>query len=384
MVFTPSRRDEISEIRYFMKIFFSDLHLSDGKERDDFQFHKEFDLVVKEWSEEIKKVEVVLLGDIFDLIRTQKYYEFEGMPRAEIKLKVMTDITDQHAPFFETLRSFIGEPDHIVRYIIGNHDFATLLDPRLLQLIRVKYGFSLTPETHYRNEELEIWAEHGHRYNTIDNTFNKDGTPIEYFLGDRIVVEIVDKFYQEVKQRQDELGIDPTIINDLDNVRPQSAIPNWLDSIDEEGRLKQMYYDTITSFVVNNPGEVATLTWDLLTGKYRPDLLKAARDLARKDVGKYIIFGHTHDALDKKLAKGARYLNTGTWRKFIEPKGRPSTRMRTVPTYTEGGTQFYAQEAYFYRKFKTTINLSHVLFYEEGEGEVGPILIQEEKQPPNP
>jgi UDP-2,3-diacylglucosamine pyrophosphatase LpxH len=81
-----------------MKIFFSDLHLSDGKERDDFQFHREFDEVVKEWSEEIKKVEVVLLGDIFDLIRTQKYYEFEGMPRAEIKLKVMTDITDQHTP----------------------------------------------------------------------------------------------------------------------------------------------------------------------------------------------------------------------------------------------------------------------------------------------
>ncbi|HSB06436.1 MAG TPA: hypothetical protein VLK23_14725 [Thermodesulfobacteriota bacterium] len=306
------------------------------------------------------------------------------MPRAEIKLKVMADIAGQHTPFFETLRSFIDGPGHTLRYIIGNHDFATYLDPRLLQLIQVKYGLTLTPETHYHNEELEIWAEHGHRYNTIDNTFNKDGTPIEYCLGDRIVVEIVDRFYQEVKTREEELDIDPTIINDLDNVRPQSAIPNWLDSIDEEGRLKQIYYDTLISFIIKNAGEVATLTWDLLTGKYQPDLLKAARTLARKKVGKYIIFGHTHDALTKRLAKGARYLNTGTWRKFIEPKGRLFTRTRTVPTYTEGGTQFYTQEAYLSRKFKTTINLSHVLFYEEGEGEAGPILIQEEKEPTNP
>ena len=90
------------------------------------------------------------------------------------------------------------------------------------------------------------------------------------------------------------------------------------------------------------------------------------------------MFGHTHDALDRKLPKGARYLNTGTWRKFIEPKGRPSTRMRTVPTYIEDGTQFYTQEAYFYYKFKSTVNLSYVLFYEKGEGEVGPRLIEQE------
>ncbi len=125
-----------------------------------------------------------------------------------------------------------------------------------------------------------------------------------------------------------------------DNVRPQSAIPNWLDYIDEKSQLKRLYYETITSFIVNNVDEVATLAWDFLTGKYQPDLVKAARDLAKKGVGKYIIFGHTHDPLEKKLAKGAKHLNSGTWRKFIEPKGRPSTRMRTVPTYQEGDTQF--------------------------------------------
>lgn len=367
-----------------MKLFLSDLHLSDGKERDDFQYHTEFDDLLTKLSG-YNKVEIVLLGDIFDLIRTQKYYEFEEDTFTEdkikeIKLRVMREIVENHALFFDTLRRFKEQPDHTFRYIVGNHDFGTSLDNRLLEIIRERYGLTFTPENYYKEEQLGIWAEHGHRYDIINNTYNNDGTPIPYCLGDRIVVEIVDKFFEEVREKQAELEIDPAIIHDLDNVRPQSAIANRLDYIDEKGSLKEMYYGTIAKFVAKYPGAVATLAWDSLTGKYQPNLLKAARELAKKGVGKYIIFGHTHDALDKKLSKeGQRHINSGTWRKFIEPKGRPLTRMRTIPTYKEGDTQLYTQEPYFYYKFKSSINLSYVLFYEEGEGEVGPHLTQQEK-----
>ena len=199
-------------------------------------------------------------------------------------------------------------------------------------------------------------------------------------MGTRSSIEIVDKFFENVREKQEELGIDPAVINDLDNVRPQSAIANWLDSIDEEGRLRQTYNDTITSFLVSNAGEIGNFVLDFLQGKYQPDLLKAAKDLAKNGVGKYIIFGHTHDALDEDLGKGIKHLNSGTWRKFIEPKGRPSTRMRTVPTYNEGGTQFYTQEPYYYYKFKPTSILSYVLFYEKGEGKVGPRLVQQKQE----
>ena len=44
-----------------MKMFLSDLHLSDGKERDDFQFHREFDDLVRKLSGEFKKIEMILL-----------------------------------------------------------------------------------------------------------------------------------------------------------------------------------------------------------------------------------------------------------------------------------------------------------------------------------
>jgi len=73
-------------------------------------------------------------------------------------------------------------------------------------------------------------------------------------------------------------------------------------------------------------------------------------------------------------------LNRGTWGKSIGPKGHPSTRVRTMPTYNEGRAQLYAQEPYYYYKFESTINLSNVLFYEEGEGEVEPHLIQQNKK----
>ena len=364
-----------------MKVFLSDLHLSDGKERDDFQYHKEFDELVRDLSKEFKKIEMILLGDIFDLIRTQKYWEYEPASlteerRQEIKRKVMADILENHGSFFETLKHFIEQPMHTFKYVVGNHDFSTSLDNTLPEMIRNKYALTFAPEHYYQDKRLGIWAEHGHRYDKINNTYNVDGTLIPYCLGDRIVVEIVDRVFEKVREKQVELGIDPGLINDLDNVRPQSAIGYWLDWIDEEGRLRKLYNDTVVSFMFNELGKVATLVMDLLTGKYQPNLLRAATDLAKKGNGKYVIFGHTHDALDRKLPKGARHLNTGTWRNFIGRKGRPSTRLRTVPTYIEDGIQFYSQEPYYYYNFKSTVCLSYVLFYEKGEGRVGPRLIQ--------
>ncbi|MGQ9645195.1 MAG: metallophosphoesterase [Thermodesulfobacteriota bacterium] len=359
-----------------MKVFLSDLHLGDGKERDDFQFHREFDELVRKLSGEFKKIEMILLGDIFDLIRTQKYYEFEGLPHPEVKLKVMEDILEQHVPFFETLKHFAKRKSHQWRYVVGNHDFGIALDPRLPEMILNKFGVSLTPENHYREVSLGIWAEHGHRYDIINNTFNSDGTPLPYPLGDKIVIEIVDKFYEKVRKKQAELGIDPAVINDLDNVRPQTAIADWLDSIDDTGRLRQIYYETITAFVVDHAGEVGSLILDIIARRYRPDLVKAAKQLAKEGVGKYIIFGHTHDALTKDLKRGRRHLNTGTWRKFIEPWRRFTKRVM-VPSYQEGGTQYYEEQVIYRYRFKTTINLSYVLFYEKGEGKIGPRLIQQ-------
>ena len=368
-----------------MKVFLSDLHLSDGKERDDFQYHKEFDELVKDLSADFKNIEMILLGDIFDLIRTHKYCEYEPASLTEggiqeIKRKVMAEILENHGSFLETLRHFIDQPRHTFKYIVGNHDFGTSLDNTLPEMIQDKFGLGFTPEHYYQDKRLGIWAEHGHRYDIINNTYGKDGTPIPYCLGDRIVVEIVDRCFEKVREKQAEFGIDPAIINDLDNVRPQSAIGYWLDSIDEEGRLRKLYNDTVISFMYNELGEVTTLAMDLLTGRYQPNLLKAAADLAKRGNGKYVIFGHTHDALDKKLPKGARHLNTGTWRNFIKPNGRPSTRLRTVPTYIEDGIQFYSQEPYYYYNFKSTICLSYILFYETGEGRVGPRLIQLKKR----
>lgn len=362
-----------------MKVFLSDLHLGDGQERDDFQFHREFKNLVRKLAREFKKIEMILLGDIFDLIRTQKYFEFEGLPHREVRLKVMEDIVEQHVPFFETLRYFTKKKTRRLRYVIGNHDVGAILDPRLLEMIRGKFGLALTAENHYHDKSLGIWAEHGHRYDIVNNTFDNDGTPIPYPLGEKIVVEVTDKFFEKVKRRQHELGIDPAIINDLDNVRPQTAIDNWLDSIDQKGRLKQIYYETIMEFILNHPGEVGNLVLDLIAGKYQPDLVKAAKQLAAEGVGKHIIFGHTHDALTKDLKNGRRHLNTGTWRKFIEPLRRHTERVM-VPSYQEGGTQFYEEQVAYRYTFKTTINLSYVLFYERGEGKVGPRLIQQRQK----
>jgi len=100
----------------------SDLHLSDGKERDDFQYQSEFDELVRKLSEEFRHIEMVFLGDIFDLIRTQKYYESERQALTEenlkeIKRKVMAEILVKHAAFFEPLETSLEKPGHTLRLI---------------------------------------------------------------------------------------------------------------------------------------------------------------------------------------------------------------------------------------------------------------------------
>ena len=44
-----------------MKVFLSDLHLGDGKERHDFQFHREFEDLVRKLAREFEKIEMILL-----------------------------------------------------------------------------------------------------------------------------------------------------------------------------------------------------------------------------------------------------------------------------------------------------------------------------------
>jgi hypothetical protein len=51
-----------------------------------------------------------------------------------------------------------------------------------------------------------------------------------------------------------------------------------------------------------------------------------------------------------------------------------------VPSYQEGGTQFYEEQIVYRYTFKRIINLSYVLFHEKGEGKVGPRLIHQKQE----
>jgi hypothetical protein len=51
-----------------------------------------------------------------------------------------------------------------------------------------------------------------------------------------------------------------------------------------------------------------------------------------------------------------------------------------VPTYQEGGTQFYEEQIVYRYKFKSTVNLSYVLFHEKGEGKTGPRLVHQKQE----
>jgi hypothetical protein len=79
------------------------------------------------------------------------------------------------------------------------------------------------------------------------------------------------------------------------------------------------------------------------------------------------------------LRKGSKHLNTGTWRKFIEP-GRRFPKRVLVPSYREGGTQFYEEQVVYRYTFKENTHLSYVMFYEKGEGKTGPRLVEHKQE----
>ena len=72
-------------------------------------------------------------------------------------------------------------------------------------------------------------------------------------------------------------------------------------------------------------------------------------------------------------------MNAGTWREFVEP-WRRYTKTEMVHTYQEGGTQFYEEQIVYRYKFKSTVNLSYILFYEKGEGRVGPRVVHQKQE----
>lgn len=234
----------------------------------------------------IEELDLVLLGDILDLIRSARWpctdetdpdfvrpWTTAEDPRLQEKVgEIVEAILERNEPAFEVLRSLSSpqvmtlppptreggvarvsrEPDAAERipvrvrihYVAGNHDWFVHLPGRAFDEIRRKIvermGLAQPPDPFpYQPEDSallqEVCERHGAwvRHGDYFDVFNYHGDRRSSSLGDAIVIDLLNRFCAEVHRK---LGPDLPEdclrgLEQIDHVRPLLLAPLWVDSL---------------------------------------------------------------------------------------------------------------------------------------------------------
>lgn len=413
-----------------MLLIISDLHLTDGSSGQTikpgaFRIFRErvCDLAYDaSWRKDgkykpIDRIDIVLLGDILDVIRSTAWLSGNdrpwGNPRSQSFQKKVDSINksillhnheslsilkDLHESSIITVpvASSAGLPQPVSRepnakgrvpvqvdihYMVGNHDWFYHLPGTAYNTIRksVVKAIGLTnspndPFPHNPNESStlqQLYEEHSvfARHGDIYDRFNFEGDRDASSIGDAIVVELLNRFPQQVDDQTDrDLSIACRDgLKEIDNVRPLFMIPAWIHGLLSRTcpdpklskKVKQIWDDMVDDFLdlqfirdrdsFFNPNDlVDQLEWALKLSKgvtlgglsrvmtwwsehfggSHDDFYKNAlheRDFKNRNA-RFIVYGHTHRhqiiPLDSSIGVSGlinqMYLNSGTWRAVHE------------------------------------------------------------------
>ncbi len=395
-----------------MKVFVSDLHINDNTTYDDFSFRgrpfdslfiKFMDSIEAKYTEakkgngskrENKKLTLVLLGDIFDLFRTELYADafgsdhfnpevvsgvlLDSVLERNIAEKVIKDAFKSYKKSFDRLQTFASKSHTEIVYVIGNHDYPIMESTHLQKLFNDRLNTKIK-FCHYLYEN-NIYAEHGNAYDLHNKRVLLDKSKkTRIVFGDAIVKYMInvfaDKYHGVITKDLQRSG-------DIDNIRPVTVISSWIQSLSSSGRIsksigrkmendwaklvdKLLETDFFKHWYRCMKGGKAGLFGNLLVGlagklklsgrmlsffsdvsqikkdrsdhyrnvaenilkdrlgkiKDKPEWLGHVRGKAKK----FVLFGHTHESkyevfIDDKTKEKQFYINTGTWRKIIEPE----------------------------------------------------------------
>jgi UDP-2,3-diacylglucosamine pyrophosphatase LpxH len=271
-----------------MLVIISDLHLTDGTSGTtvdpgafDMFADRLRDMAARaSWRADghyrpIERIDLVLLGDVLDLVRSQQWLAGDVRPWSDTTspqvIESVNTITDEilakNAHSLATLRSLAAESavcvapsDHSgnpvyngegqpvpvrTHYMVGNHDWFLHLRGPSYDLLRQKISHHMGlanshnepfPHDPVESEELldalrrhRVFARHGDIFDPINFTEDRDTSS----LGDAIVVELLSRFVVEV---QNQLGEDlpAGVINalrEIDNIRPVLLVPVWIEGM---------------------------------------------------------------------------------------------------------------------------------------------------------
>lgn len=366
-----------------MLIFVSDLHLVDHASRASFKPAPMFEAIrsrLKDSNSTKDPVTLVLLGDIFELLKSHVWFEDGVRPWDEPSDKlnsaahrVLQGIVKEpgNEVFFEQLKALQNEFKINLEYLPGNHD--GLLADEKVKGLREALRQSIPGlgngdglfEPILVDEHHGVVAEHGHQLDSFNRLHVKSG---RFVPGDAVVIELLvglPRKVREIRNAASEFIQEFEFLHEMDNVEPQSltGLMRWLEfRLKDVGPLEKNSWEVSVSEALRHCIQQLRLAMKahnsqplarkvLWTFHFHQLLTRVSvlRNLARvpsvatnefSQVAKRVsliapstrnwkappdlfIAGHTHSPLQQVFAtaKGDQmtYLNTGTWRRVHSP-----------------------------------------------------------------
>lgn len=256
-------------------------------------------------------VNVVLNGDIFNLIQMDVDGVYTHLLTDEHITKMVNEIIKGHPIFFEGMKRFLSRPNKKITYVIGNHDIGMIFEgaqKAVCDAVDAEIVFT------HQFVQNGVLIEHGHRFEPI-NTVPRS----------KLLIEGPDKkpilnlpwaslfcIYLLPKLKE----VRPFI----DKVRPFESYIKWTLFHD----IKFFFYlgYAISSYLIRtqfkpygkyNKNFKISLK-QLFNFAVHPKYEKnAKRVLATRPDVKIVIMGHTHVTEWRRFKDGKLYFNTGTW-----------------------------------------------------------------------
>ncbi|HHT9126322.1 MAG TPA: metallophosphoesterase [Candidatus Brocadiia bacterium] len=365
-----------------MLVFISDIHLTDGTSGETINsgaFEK-FILYLKDMADTAgaKEIEVVLLGDIFDVIRSdywlnstirpwsnalEKDGQGKGLEDYTVEIVKSICANTNNKASVQHLKDFKNKMAGVTvnfTYIVGNHDW--LINRYPDARVQIANFLGMNNPNQYKNtpfltqefwKDYKVFARHGDIYDPFNFEGNRDASS----LGDAIVIDLINRFPKAVK---DDIGAatDPDLISrlkEIDNVRPLIDVPLWIHgacrrakTVEIGEKVKDVWNNLVDEFLkipfvaehnTWSPADVVdNLRRGLKISKSFPFKVMAKitswlgslqptrddyRDKAFREVymkenqAEFALYGHTHGYEIQPLDEVPQktYFNTGTWRK---------------------------------------------------------------------
>lgn len=347
-----------------MLIFVSDMHLTDQTLAPSVPLDALSRLTeeVKQVAKKAQTVELILLGDIFDVLRSSRWlvkvsgktflytpvsirpWSAIDTPIERVVSTILEGIKNSYEIFFKEIRQIENVK---LSWVPGNHDRLVKMTQQGRQFLK-DIGVQMVDYEILR-EDYGVFARHGHYF----DKYNIRGKNYKLApFGDAVVIEILNKLQVEVAKKCKIVHFnhpDIAFLGAMEYLRPHANVPIWIHKMTEKlpdkllkNRTREAWRNVVDSFKECEmlgilPSKEKTFLRPLLNllnksknfrkpinrllrifeklvekpGKYKKHA--SAEPALSNPCIRYVVYGHTHIPGKYQLKNNKYYVNTGCW-----------------------------------------------------------------------